>query len=59
MRVRIVQDHSLRISSGVSRQFRANSDVSIPRNTAEALIAAGVAEPLGGDKQQPSKSKEK
>lgn len=56
MKIKINQDAHHRISSGKSQSFRSGTEVSVPRATAEALVARGVAEVIGGKK--PSTEKE-
>ena len=52
MKLRILRDYDHRLKPTVIQAFRAGSDVSVPRNTAEALIAAGAAQPLSKPKQK-------
>lgn len=56
MKIKVLQDAHHRITSGVSQSFRAGTEVSVPQATAEALVARGVAEVIGGKK--PSTAKE-
>lgn len=46
MKVRITQDAHHRVSSAVSQAFRAQTEANVPRATAAALIARGVAEAI-------------
>lgn len=55
MKIRILQDADHRISSALSQSFKAGSEVSVPRATAEVLVARGVAEVIGGKKPAPAK----
>lgn len=50
MKIRMLCDADHRVSSGVSQAYRATAVYSLPRATAEALIARGVAEEI----QKPS-----
>ena len=43
MKIRILEDAHHRLSSGRSQAFRARTEVNVPKATAEALIARGVA----------------
>ncbi|MGQ3486118.1 hypothetical protein [Roseovarius pacificus] len=50
MKIRIKADAHHRISSGRSQSFHAGTEVSVPKATADALVARGVAEVIGGEK---------
>lgn len=52
MKVRILTDAHHRVSSGLSQAFREGSEPDVPKETADALIARGVAEKI----TKPSKS---
>lgn len=52
MKVKILRDIDHRLNPAVIQAFRAGSTVNVPRNTAEALIAAGAAQPLSKPKQK-------
>lgn len=47
MKIKIIQDAHHRISSAKSQSFTAGSEVSVPQETADALVARGVAEVIG------------
>jgi len=57
MKIKLKQDAHHRISSSKSQSFKAGSEASVPQATADALVARGVAEVIGGKK--PSTQKEK
>ena len=46
MKVRITRDHDYRHAPARVQAFRAGAEVNVPREVAEALIAAGAAQPL-------------
>lgn len=50
MKIRMLCDADHRVSSALSQAFRAEAEVSVPKATAAALIARGVAEEV----QKPS-----
>lgn len=52
MRVRILKDHDHRLGPAAVQALRAESDVNLPRRTAEDLIKAGVAERLPPDTKE-------
>mgnify|MGYP003571144275 CR=1 FL=1 len=56
MKIRVLRDAHHRISSGKSQSFTAGSEVSVPKATAESLVARGDAEVIGD--QKPSTAKE-
>lgn len=43
MRIKILRNANYRVSSGLSQSFTAESVVSVPKTTAQALIARGDA----------------
>jgi hypothetical protein len=57
MKIKIIKDAHHRISSSRSQSFKAGSEVSVPKATAEALIEQSVAEMI--DDKKPSSTKEK
>lgn len=52
MKIKILRDYDHRLKPTAIQAFRAGSTVNVPRNTAEALIAAGAAQPLSKPKQK-------
>ncbi len=46
MKVRIMKDDDYRVKPAVIQVFRAGSEVTVPKKTAEALIARGSAQSL-------------
>lgn len=55
MRITILRDCGHRITSGLSLQFRAGSQVSVPRAIGEALVGRGVAEAVtAGGRTKPA-----
>lgn len=46
MKVRMLRDHDHRISPAVVQAFKAETEVDVPKATAEALIGAGAAEAI-------------
>lgn len=50
MKLRIIKNTPVRVSSGLSLHFTAGSEVNVPAKVAEALMAEKAAEPLGKSK---------
>ncbi|MBF9042953.1 hypothetical protein HKCCE4037_06425 [Rhodobacterales bacterium HKCCE4037] len=46
MKVKILRDRDWRISSGLVRAFRANTEVNVPKAIGKGLIDAGDAEAI-------------
>lgn len=51
MKIKILEDAHFSVSSGLSQSFAAGSTVDVPRATAEALVARGVAEVIDKSKR--------
>ena len=51
MKVRIIKNDDHRVKPAVIQSFRAGSEVTVPKKTAEALIARGSAEPISPEQK--------
>lgn len=52
MKIRVLRNYDHRLKPAVIQAFRAGTVVNVPRDTAEALIAAGAAQALSKPKQK-------
>lgn len=46
MKLKILKDYDFRLKPTVMQAFRAGTEVEVPKQTAEALIKVGVADPV-------------
>lgn len=51
MKIRILRSHDHRLKPAVIQAFRAGQTVNVPKKTADALVAAGSAEPITAEKE--------
>lgn len=51
MKIRVTRDYDHRLAAARIQAFRVGQVPNVPKKTAEALIAAGAAEPVTAEKE--------
>ncbi len=51
MKIDVLKNHDHRLAPARIQAFRAGQQVSVPKKTAEQLIAAGAAKPVTAEKE--------
>lgn len=51
MKIYVIKNYDHRLAPARTQAFRAGQQVSVPKKTAEQLIAAGAAKPVTAEKE--------